>query len=130
MNKAIIMWHLTADVETKPVWETEVANICIATTEKWKDSNWDEKERTTFHNCTLWGQSAKFARQYAKKGDLVLAEGKINTDSWEDEDTWKTRYSTKIVVSIFNILRSKLSKDDSETSPKSDEYDEFDDLPF
>lgn len=107
MNKAIVMWHLTSKPETRDAGNTVVANICIATTEKWKDNAWITQEKTTFHNCTLWWQSAKFAAEYANKGDLVLLEWKINNDQWEDEN-WNKRTSTKIIAQTFNILRSKL----------------------
>mgnify|MGYP006921296920 CR=1 FL=1 len=125
MNKAIVMWYMTAKPETKDVWNTVVANICIATTEKRKDNSWTVQEKTTFHNCVLWGQSAKFAAEYWNKGDLVLAEWKINNDSREDEN-WNKRTSTKIIVSVFNILKSKNGWNEENPSSNSSDGD----LPF
>lgn len=127
MNKATIIWYITAKPEMKSVWNNNVSNISVATTEKRKDSNGELKERTTFHNVTLWGQQAKYACEYADKWDLVLIEWKINNDEWTDENE-KKRITTKIISNNFSILRSKnwRSEQWSSRTQSSDDMD----IPF
>lgn len=118
MNKAIIMWHLVAKPELKQTATNDVANICIVTNEKWKDASQTIQEKATFHNVTLWWQSAKYAAEFSNKGDLVLAEWKIANDEWIDE-SWNKRFSTKIIASSFSILRNK-QENHSSNDPSDD----------
>lgn len=107
MNKAILIGHLTKDVERKQTTSgIDVARISIATNEVWKDKDGNKQEKATFHDVTLWRHSAKFASDYAHKGDLVLVEGKIEKRSWDKDDGSKG-YAVEIVADTFEILKSK-----------------------
>ena len=85
LNKVMLIGHLGKDpVVTTFESGTKVAKVSLATTEKFKDKSGNPQETTEWHNLEIWGDQAKVAEQYLRKGKLVYVEGKIKTDSWED----------------------------------------------
>lgn len=109
VNKVILLGHLGKDPELKQVGnDNQVCNATLATSEKYKD-----KETTEWHDLEIWGkQGANFA-QYLSKGSPVFVEGKIKTDSWENEQGEK-RSRKKILVLSFTMLGSGKGQDKKE----------------
>lgn len=85
---------------------TAVANMSVATSEKYKDKNGDWQENTEWHRVVLWGRTAEVAQEYLKKGDLVYIEGPIQTRKWEDKNGVE-RYSTEIKGLSMTMLGGK-----------------------
>ncbi len=138
LNKVMLIGHLGKDPEVKTLENgTKVAKVSLATTEKFKDRNGNVQESTEWHNLEIWGEQAKVAEQYLRKGKQVYVEGKIKTDSWEDNGIKK--YRTFIRVLGFTMLGSA---SDNKTSgsvespigvPNPDDFvntSSVDDLPF
>ena len=69
-----LIGHLGADATTNEVNGKTVINFSVAHSEKWRDSQGNEKERTTWVSCSYWVQSANIS-QYLKKGTQVYVEG-------------------------------------------------------
>ena len=82
---------------------TAVANLTLATTEKYKDRNGNQVENTEWHDLEMWEGLAKIAEQYLKKGNSIYVEGKIKTDSWQD-DQGNKKYRTRIRVQQMTML--------------------------
>ncbi len=74
-----------------------VGNIRIATSENFRDRDGNRQERTEWHNVVLWGRLAELAQQYLGKGRRVYIEGRLQTRSWEDQQSGQRRYATEIV---------------------------------
>lgn len=97
LNKAIIIGRLGQDPDVRQTANgMSVANLSVATSEKYKDKSGQQQEQTEWHRITLWGKLADIAQQYLAKGALVCIEGKIQTRKWEDKDGTE-RYTTEIV---------------------------------
>lgn len=95
MNRAILMGNLGADPELRYTQgDQAVLTIRMATTETWLDrSSGEKKERTDWHNVTIWGKRGEALAKILSKGSKVLVEGRIQTSSYEDkngEKRWKT----------------------------------------
>lgn len=141
LNKAMIIGRLGQDPEVRYTQSnTAVANMSIATSERFKDSMGEWKERTEWHRVVAWGRTAEICQEYLKKGSLVYIEGPIQTRKWEDKEG-QTRYTTEIKALTMTMLDSKgngsgggSGKPDnsqpvsSDTDINVDEID--DDLPF
>lgn len=96
-NRAIILGRLTGDPEVRMTGTgTPVASLGIATNRFFKDKAGQRQEQTEFHRVVLWSRQAEIARDYLKKGQLVLIEGRIQTRTWEGKDGQK-KYTTEIV---------------------------------
>ena len=104
MNKAIILGRLGQDPELKFTPSgAAVCNFSLATSEKWKDKDGQQQERTEWHRVTVWKKQAELCNQYLKKGSQCLIEGKIQTRSWDDKDGKKC-YTTEIIGDRVQFL--------------------------
>ncbi|MCS5490742.1 single-stranded DNA-binding protein [Algoriphagus limi] len=107
VNKVILVGNLGADPEVKYLeGDNVVANLRLATTEAYKDRNGNRVEQTEWHDLELWGGQAKIAEQYLKKGMQIYVEGKIKSDTWQDQEG-NNRKRTKIRVLSFTMLGSR-----------------------
>lgn len=104
VNKVILVGTLGSDPEVKVLdGGKAVTNFSIATSESWKDSNGEQQEKTEWHRIVSFGRQAEVLGEYLKKGSQVYIEGKLQTDSWVDENEVK-RSVTKVMVSQFSFL--------------------------
>lgn len=108
VNKVILIGNLGRDPEVKQTPSgSKVANFSIATTEKYKDQQGNNQEKTEWHNLVAWNRQAEVIEQYARKGTSLYVEGSLSTRSWDDQATGQKRYKTEIVVRSFQFLGSK-----------------------
>jgi single-strand DNA-binding protein len=108
VNKVILVGNLGADPETKYLPSGDaVANIRLATTDRWKDkASGEMKEATEWHRIAFFGRLAEIAGEYLKKGSQVYIEGRIRTRKWQDKEG-QDRYSTEIVADTMQMLGSR-----------------------
>ena len=108
LNKVQIIGNLGKDPEVRYLPSGDaVANITVATTEKWKDKQSGEaKEITEWHRINFFGKLAEIAGQYLKKGSSVYVEGSIHTRKWTDKDG-QEKYSTEIKGQSMQMLGGK-----------------------
>ena len=108
VNKVILVGNLGRDPEmrTFPSGD-QVANVTIATTDKWRDKNTGEnKESTEWHRVVFNGRLAEIVGQYLRKGSQVYVEGSIRTRKWTDQ-SGQERYSTEIRADSMQMLGSR-----------------------
>lgn len=106
VNKVILVGNLGRDpeVRTFPSGD-QVANVTIATTDKWRDKNTGEnREATEWHRVVFNGRLAEIAGQYLRKGSQVYVEGAIRTRKWMDQQTGQERYATEIRADTLQML--------------------------
>ena len=105
INKVTLLGHLGADAELKFMPSGEaVANLRLATTQKWTDKVTNEKkEQTEWHRLVCFRRLAEIAGQYCKKGKQIYVEGRLQTRKWTDEQGVE-RYSTEIVINELQLL--------------------------
>ncbi|MBW1991051.1 MAG: single-stranded DNA-binding protein [Deltaproteobacteria bacterium] len=103
INRVILVGYLGADPELRYTANgTAVAKFRIATTEVFTDRQGVRQERTEWHRITAWGKLAEICGQYLSKGRLVYIEGRIRSDSWEQEGI--KRFSYEIVADTMKML--------------------------
>jgi single-strand DNA-binding protein len=105
VNKVIIVGNLGRDPETRYMPSGDaIANIAVATTDKWKDkATGEQKESTEWHRVSFFGKLAEIAGQYLKKGSAVYIEGKLRTRKYTDKDGVE-KYSTEIIADQMQML--------------------------
>ena len=109
VNKVIIVGNLGRDPEmrTFPSGD-QVANVTIATTDRWRDKNTGEnKEATEWHRVVFNGRLAEIVGQYLRKGSQVYVEGSLRTRKWTDQATGQERYATEIRADTMQMLGSR-----------------------
>ena len=104
VNKVILIGNLGKDPEVRYLESgSTVANVTLATTESYKDRNGNRVDNTEWHDLEMWDGLAKIAEQYLKKGSSIYVEGKIKSDTWQDEQG-NNRKKTRIRVLNMTML--------------------------
>jgi single-strand DNA-binding protein len=107
LNRVTLVGNLGKDPEVRYTQGgTAVANFSLATTEKWKDKDGKEQEKTEWHRIIVWGKQAENCGEYLAKGRQVLIEGRLQTREWKDKDD-KRQWSTEVVASHVMFLGTK-----------------------
>jgi single-strand DNA-binding protein len=112
VNKVILVGNCGSDPKVSRQGETIVANVSIATTERYKDKQGVSKELTEWHRLVFFGKLAEIVESYVKKGSSIYIEGKLKTTKWLDKNTKNARYSTDIVVNLMQLLGNKSTVND------------------
>jgi single-strand DNA-binding protein len=105
VNKVILVGNLGADPEVRYLPSGDaVANIRLATTDRYKDkSSGEMKEMTEWHRVAFFGRLAEIVNEYLKKGSAVYIEGRLRTRKYQGQDG-QDRYSTEIVADQMQML--------------------------
>lgn len=121
LNKAIIIGNVTQDPEVRSTPSgQQVANFSVATNRIWNDRNTNERQqKTEFHNVVAWGRLAEIAGQYLTKGALVMIEGRIETRSWEDQNSGQRRYRTEIIADNMQLGPRRSGSSNTDSAPSS-----------
>ncbi len=107
VNKVILVGNLGKDPELRYTSSgTAVATFSLATSERYKDRNGEQQEKTEWHNIVTWRNLAEICGKYLHKGKQVYIEGRIQTRSYDDRDGNK-RYMTEIVADQMQMLGNK-----------------------
>ena len=105
INKVIIVGNLGKDPEMRSFPNgDQIANVSIATTDRWKDKTSGEmKEATEWHRINFNGRLAEIVGQYLNKGSQVYVEGSLRTRKWTDKDGVE-KFTTEIRADQMQML--------------------------
>ena len=119
VNKVILIGNVGKDPDVRHLdRNVAVANMVLATTERayTLQNGTQVPERTEWHNIVLWGGLAEVAERYVHKGDRVYIEGKIRTNTYEDQNGIR-RYRTEILAETMEMLSSRTAASGQENVP-------------
>jgi len=85
MIKLQVIGNLGKDCIVKEVNGKNVINFSVAHSERYKDAQGNQKERTTWVECAYWTDRTAVA-QYLTKGKTVYAEGTPEADGYTNKD--------------------------------------------
>lgn len=85
MIKLQIVGNLGKDCIIKEINGKNVINFSVAHTERYKDSQGNQKERTTWVECAYWTDKTTVG-QYLTKGKMVYAEGAPEADPYTNKE--------------------------------------------
>ena len=109
VNKVILIGNVGKDPDVRYLDSgVAVATFSLATTERGYtlQNGTQVPERTEWHNIVLWGGLAEVAERYVHKGDRIYIEGKIRTNTYEDQNGIR-RYRTEILAETMEMLSSR-----------------------
>jgi len=125
VNKATLIGNVGKDPEVKFLPSgSAVANFTLATSERFKDKGGEFQERTEWHNLVAYQRLAEIVRDYVKKGSKVYVEGRIQTRSWDDQQSGQKRYRTEIVVNDLVLLSGRGEGETGGYSRSGSSYDQ------
>lgn len=104
VNKVIIIGNLGQDPELRYTpTGTAVCTLNVATTEVRTD-NGNRQEKTEWHRIVVWSKQAENCAKYLAKGRTVFVEGRLQTRSWDDQQSGQKRYATEIVAQNVQFI--------------------------
>ena len=99
LNHVECAGHLTRDPELKYLASgTAICSFGIA-----MDTGTKDNPRTAFVHCVAWQKAAEYVGTNINKGDPVLIEGRLDTESWDARDGEK-KSRTQVVCSRVQRL--------------------------
>ncbi len=111
LNRVQLIGRLGRDPELKNIPNgKKVCVFSMAVNRRWKGKDGDQQEETDWFNIEAWERLGEICADFLKKGSLVFLEGRLQTDSYEENGN--TRYFTKVVTSNMQMLERKLSETD------------------
>ena len=103
LNRVTLIGNVGKDPEIKTFASgNKVANITLATSERYKDRNGEQKEDTEWHSVQAFGKLADVVERFVHKGSLLYLDGKIRTRSYEADG--RTVYRTEILADHIQML--------------------------
>lgn len=144
MIKLQIIGNLGKDCIVKEVNGKNVINFSVAHTERYKDAQGNQKERTTWVECAYWTDRTAVS-QYLTKGRTVYAEGTPEADAYTNKEgqaaaTLRMRVQTVQLLggnsgegqgsNAGNVSNAGVSQRPVATSSPANNVAPVDDLPF
>lgn len=121
MNQTCIIGRLVRDPELKELEDgKKVSNITVAVQRSYKNENGEYE--VDFIDCTLWNGIADRTTEYCKKGDLVGVKGRLQTNTYENEDGEKKKI-TEVIAEKLTFLSSNKEILEKESNNKTEEQD-------
>lgn len=109
-NKVILLGNLGADPDLRSTQGGQsVLRLRLATTERYLDPNKEWKERTEWHNVTVWGKRGEALHRILTKGSTIFVEGSLRTTSYEKDGN--KVYKTEVVAQNIVLSGSRPSAD-------------------
>lgn len=102
------------------------ASFSIATTKRYRDSNGEQKEQTTWILCVAFGKTAEAIENYVAKGMQVYIEGEFMVSNYTDANGQKKFY-TEVKIETIQFLSKFEKSQTSSTNEGFNDGDNFDD---
>lgn len=98
LNKVFLAGNLTRDPEIRNLPSGQpVASFGLATNRFFTDKSGQKQQSVEYHNVVLFGKLAETAKSFLNKGSLVLIEGRLQTRTWDDQQSGAKRSKTEII---------------------------------
>lgn len=81
----------------------KLANLTIATKERYMNEKGEKVEQTEWHKIVAWGKTAEVIENFVTKGKEIAVEGKLVHRNYEDKNGEK-RYVSEVVVNDVILL--------------------------
>lgn len=138
INSVVLVGRLTKDIELRKTQSgLSVASFTVACDRRLSQEQRNNNEQSAdFINCVAWRGSADFLGKYARKGDTVGVEGRLQTRNY-DRDGQRV-YVTEVLANSVNLFHSKQTAQSQEQAsyepqptqePKPQQMSDFDCLP-
>lgn len=104
LNKVLLLGNVGKDPEVRYTASGRaVATFSLATSQRWKDQEGNDQEKTEWHRIVAWGRLGEICGEFLSKGKQVYIEGRIQSREWEDQDGNK-RVTVEIVANDMILL--------------------------
>ena len=99
MIKLQVIGHLGKDCTVNEVNGKNVINFTVAHSERFKDAQGNQVEKTIWVSCSYWTDRTAIA-PYLKKGQLIYAEGAPEAESYTNKEG---QQAATLRLKVFSI---------------------------
>src|SRR5580658_10015195 len=83
-----------------------------------RDEDGEKRTHTTFINdIEVWGPTGEACAHFLTQGSMVLVEGRMDVDQWQDKQTGAKRSRMKVVAENVQFLRIKRPDEGGDRGP-------------
>lgn len=104
INRVILTGRLTDHPQIRMTPNSKVASFTLAVNRRFQQQN---QPQADFIRCVVFGRLADVVEQHIPKGMLIGVEGRIQTGSYEDQQTGRRIYTTDVVCDAVEFLEPK-----------------------
>ncbi len=123
LNRVQLIGNLGRDPEARFTANgKKYAAFTLAVHQTWKSATGEKQEHTDWFLVNAWSKLGDFAAQYLKKGRLVLIEGRLQADRWDDAKG-ETHYRTTVVARSIQMLDRRPEEPEEEETPVEESGD-------
>ena len=108
MNMVVLKGRLARDPEVKTTAGGQTFSRLTIAVDRYTKTG--EERRADFVPCIAWGQTAQFLAKFFQKGKEILAEGRIQTGSYQGQDGKKV-FTTDVVLDHVEFCGTKGGND-------------------
>ena len=128
MQEITIIGNIGRDAQVKATNSSAFATFSVAVTEKYKDKDEVQQERTTWYDVIH--KNVELAK-YVKKGEKIFVRGALKPSLYKDKDN-QTKLGLSISSNFIQLLSNKKEEEKVEGFKKVEEQPvpASDDLPF
>jgi single-strand DNA-binding protein len=121
LNRYTFVGNLTKAPELRLPPTDEKQALCIlnvAINRNSRDEQGERKTQTTYINdIEVWGHTAEACAHFLTPGSMVLVEGRMDVDQWQDKQSGARRSRMKVVAENVQFLRIKRAGDEPGQEP-------------
>ena len=107
VNRVTLVGHLGGDPQLRRLPSgVGVARLRLATSERYRDGSGEWRERTEWHDVTLWRGMAERAEAQLRAGMLVYVEGRLSSRRYADRAGVEHR-AAEVEAAVLRILNRR-----------------------
>ncbi len=107
LNRVMLLGNIGADPELRMTQGGQaVLHLRLATSESYLDKDKVRRERTDWHNVTIWGKRGEALGKILAKGSSIFVEGSLRTSSYDNREGQKV-YKTEVIANNVILAGNK-----------------------
>ncbi len=116
LNRYSFIGNLTKSPELRFQPSGDKQALCllnVAINRNSRDESGEKVTHTTFINdIEVWGPPGEACAHFLTQGSMVLVEGRMDVDQWQDKQSGAKRSRMKVVAENVQFLRIRRPEDD------------------
>jgi len=121
LNRYAFIGNLTKAPELRFRPTVDKQALCllnVAINRSSRDERGEKRTHTMFINdVEVWGATGEACAHFLTSGSLVLVEGRMDVDQWQDKQTGTKRSRMKVVAENVQFLRIRRSEEEGASDP-------------
>jgi single-strand DNA-binding protein len=115
LNKVMLIGNVGRDPEMRYTQSGQaVTTFSLATNRRVRSQDGQNHDEVEWHNVVAWAQLAEQCNEYLNKGRKVYIEGRLQTRSWDDQQSGQKKYRTEVVANTMLLLDQRGNREGGE----------------